>query len=56
MLPPRRLPAKAYLAVVGTRSVVGECVLGPPVGQFAGFQANATWVMSCPSVSNVQVL
>ena len=27
-LPPTRLPAKAYLAVVGTASVVGECVLG----------------------------
>lgn len=27
-LPPARLPAKAYLAVVGTGSVVGECVLG----------------------------
>ena len=26
-LPPARLPAKAYLAVVGTGSVVGECVL-----------------------------
>lgn len=27
-LPPARLPAKAYLAVVGTASVVGECTLG----------------------------
>jgi predicted transcriptional regulator len=27
-IPPARLPAKAYLAVVGTASVVGECVLG----------------------------
>src|SRR3982750_4214506 len=27
-LPPARLPAKAYLAVVGTGAVVGECVLG----------------------------
>ena len=27
-LPPARLPAKAYLAVVGTGTVVGECVLG----------------------------
>ena len=26
-LPPARLPAKAYLAVVGTAAVVGECVL-----------------------------
>jgi len=27
-LPPARLPAKAYLAVVGTAAVVGECTLG----------------------------
>lgn len=27
-LPPARLPARAYLAVVGTRTVVGECTLG----------------------------
>ena len=27
-LPPKQLPAKAYLAVVGTGTVVGECVLG----------------------------
>jgi len=26
--PPKKLPARAYLAVVGTRSVVGECELG----------------------------
>ncbi len=26
-LPPKQLPAKAYLAVVGTGTVVGECVL-----------------------------
>ena len=26
-LPPKELPAKAYLAVVGTGTVVGECVL-----------------------------
>ena len=26
--PPKRLPARAYLAVVGTGSVVGECELG----------------------------
>ena len=32
-LPPARLPAKAYLAVVGTRSVVGECVLGERAGK-----------------------
>lgn len=33
MLPPARLPAKAYLAVVGTASVVGECVLGERAGK-----------------------
>jgi predicted transcriptional regulator len=32
-LPPARLPAKAYLAVVGTGSVVGECVLGEKAGR-----------------------
>ncbi len=32
-LPPKRLPAKAYLAVVGTGAVVGECVLGAAVGR-----------------------
>jgi predicted transcriptional regulator len=32
-LPPTRLPAKAYLAVVGTGSVVGECVLGEKAGR-----------------------
>ena len=32
-LPPARLPAKAYLAVVGTGSVVGECVLGERAGR-----------------------
>jgi len=26
-MPPAKLPAKAYLAVVGTGAVVGECVL-----------------------------
>ena len=26
--PPKKLPARAYLAVVGTGSVVGECQLG----------------------------
>ena len=30
--PPRRLPARAYLAVTGTRSIHGECILGEPVG------------------------
>lgn len=32
-LPPRRLPAKVFLAVVGTGAVVGECVLGEPTGR-----------------------
>ena len=32
-IPPARLPAKAYLAVVGTASVVGECVLGERGGR-----------------------
>ena len=32
-LPPARLPAKAYLAVVGTGSVVGECTLGARDGR-----------------------
>jgi predicted transcriptional regulator len=32
-LPPARLPAKAYLAVVGTGAVVGECVLGEKAGR-----------------------
>ena len=32
-LPPARLPAKAYLAVVGTGTVVGECVLGERSGR-----------------------
>ena len=27
-IPPKNLPARAYLAVVGTRSIVGECELG----------------------------
>ena len=30
--PPTRLPARAYLAVVGTGTVVGECVLGERAG------------------------
>ena len=29
-LPPKRLPAKAYLAVVEEHAVVGECDLGAP--------------------------
>ena len=32
-LPPTRLPAKAYLAVVGTGTVVGECTLGERDGR-----------------------
>jgi hypothetical protein len=32
-LPPARLPAKAYLAVVGTGTVVGECVLRERAGR-----------------------
>ncbi len=34
-LPPKRLPARAYLAVVGTGTVVGECVLGEPSAKTA---------------------
>jgi len=34
-LPPTRLPARAYLAVVGTGTVVGECVLGERAGRTA---------------------
>lgn len=30
--PPKRVPARAYLAVTGTGAVAGECVLGEPVG------------------------
>lgn len=29
-LPPKRLPAKAYLAVVEAQAVTGECDLGAP--------------------------
>ena len=32
-LPPARLPARAYLAVVGTGSVIGECVLAERAGK-----------------------
>ena len=32
-MPPTKLPAKAYLAVVGTATVVGECVLGERAGR-----------------------
>ena len=35
VLPPKRLPARAYLAVVGTGTVVGECVLGERAGRTA---------------------
>jgi predicted transcriptional regulator len=34
-VPPKRLPAKAYLAVVGERAVVGECDLGAPARRSA---------------------
>jgi predicted transcriptional regulator len=34
-LPPTRLPARAYLAVVGTGTVVGGCVLGEREGRTA---------------------
>jgi len=27
-IPPARLPARAYLAIVGTGTVVGECTIG----------------------------
>ena len=29
---PKRLPARAYLAITGTGAVHGECALGEPVG------------------------
>lgn len=29
-MPPRRLPARAYMAVSGTGTVIGECLLDPP--------------------------
>ena len=34
-VPPTRLPARAYLAVVGTRAIVGECELGAPTRKSA---------------------
>ncbi len=34
--PPKRVPARAYLAVTGTGAVAGECVLGEPVGTGGG--------------------
>ena len=33
--PPKRLPARAYLAVVGERAVIGECELGAPTRRSA---------------------
>jgi len=33
--PPKRLPATAYLAVVGAGAVVGECELDPPTRRSA---------------------
>jgi predicted transcriptional regulator len=35
VLPPARLPARAYLAVSGTGTVVGECILGERAGRTA---------------------
>ena len=34
-IPPKRLPAKTYLAVVEERAVVGECELGAPTRRSA---------------------
>ena len=34
-LPPKRLPAKAFLAVVEARAVIGECDLGAPTRRSA---------------------
>ena len=34
-LPPKRLPARAYLAVVEERAVVGQCDLGAPTRKSA---------------------
>ena len=34
-LPPKRLPARAYLAVVEQRAVVGHCELGAPTRRSA---------------------
>lgn len=34
-LPPKRLPARAYLAVTEQRAVVGECELGVPARRSA---------------------
>ncbi|HEY8758333.1 MAG TPA: hypothetical protein VIN74_07535 [Candidatus Limnocylindria bacterium] len=34
-LPPKRLPARAYLAVVEQRAIVGQCDLGAPTRKSA---------------------
>ena len=34
-VPPKRLPARAYLAVVEERAVIGECELGAPTRKTA---------------------
>ena len=34
-VPPKRLPARAYLAVVEDRAVIGECELGAPTRKTA---------------------
>ena len=34
-LPPKRLPARAYLAVIEERAIVGECELGAPIRRSA---------------------
>lgn len=34
-LPPKRLPARAYLAVVEAHAIVGECELGAPTRRSA---------------------
>lgn len=34
-VPPKRLPARAYLAVVEERAVIGECKLGAPTRKAA---------------------
>jgi predicted transcriptional regulator len=34
-VPPKRLPARAYLAVVEERAIIGECELGAPTRKSA---------------------
>jgi len=34
-VPPKRLPAKAFLAFVGESAIVGDCELGPPTRRSA---------------------